>query len=762
MQNHIDRLIQQAFSYIQNGNFDASEGLLKNVIQLKPNDFNANNLLGVIYIEKNMPDACISHLKKALKIEPNNASTNYNMANALMLKEQHSQALPFHIKATQFNPNDYWANTNYGISLFKLNQLEKAQSLFQKAIDLNPEIPGGWVNLANCLKVLGQSSEALSHFERALTLDPQYIEAWFNVGVILFELKRHEDAVAAFGQVVTLKPDHYEAWTKVGATLEKLKRYQEALTCYDNAINSSTQAPEVIVSKGNMLRQLKRFEEALDCYERALELLPNSAECLVNKGNILVDLKHFDEAIIFYQKALALKPNIDYLLGYIIANKMLVNNWHELDYQIDLLLKKINLNERVIYPFPLLAISDAPDIQLNVSKSWVADRYPENHSLGKIHKTSHNRVRIGYFSADFKSHPTAHLTAELFELHDKNQFEIYGFSLQTAHPDDEMRKRLVKAFDHFIDVENKSDQEIAQFARELEIDIAIDLGGHTQDAKTGIFSYRAAPIQVNYLGYPGTMGAEYIDYIVADQTLIPEADRGHYSEKIIYLKDCFQANDRKRYISDKKMHREQHNLPSSGFIYCCFNNNYKITPEIFKVWMNILEQTKDSVLWILSGPGSSQVNLVQEAKKFSIDPARLIFADRLTPSEYLARYQLADLFLDTLPFNSGTTASDALWAGLPVLTQIGESFAGRMAASLLNAIELPELITHTQLEYEALAIELASNPLKLKAIKEKLAKNRLTTSLFNTPLFTKNLEFAYTQIYQRYQADLDPDHLITE
>jgi predicted O-linked N-acetylglucosamine transferase (SPINDLY family) len=762
MQNHIDQLIQQAFGYIQNGNFDASEPLLKNVIQLKPKDFNANNLLGVIYIEKGMPDECISHLKKALKIEPNNASANYNMANALMLKEQHSQALSFHTKATQLNPNDYWTNTNYGISLFKLNQLDKAKAVFQKAINLNPEIPGGWVNLANCLKALGQSSEALTHYERSLTLDPQYTEAWFNVGVILFELKRHEDAVAAFGQVVTLKPDHYEAWSKAGATLEKLKRYQEALTCYDKAINSSTQAPELIVSKGNILRQLKRFEEALDCYERALELLPNSAECLVNKGNLLVDLKHFDEAIVFYQNALALKPNIDYLLGYIIANKMLVNDWHELDYQIDLLLKRINLNEQVIYPFPFLATSGSPALQLESAKIWVADKYPQNHILGKISKTSHNKIRVGYFSADFKSHPTSHLTAELYELHDRNCFEVYSFSLQAAHPDDEMRKRLVKAFDHFIDVENKSDQEIAQLARELEIDIAIDLGGHTQDAKTGIFAYRAAPIQVNYLGYPGTMGAEYIDYIVADKTLIPEADRAHYSEKIIYLNNCFQANDRKRYISAKGMHREQHNLPAPGFIYCCFNNNYKITPEIFKVWMNILNQTKDSVLWILAGPGSSQANLIQEAKKFSIDPARLIFADRLPPSEYLERYQLADLFLDTLPFNSGTTASDALWAGLPVLTQIGQSFAGRMAASLLNAIELPELITHTQAEYEALAIELAINPEKLQAIKEKLAKNRLTTPLFNTPLFTENLERAYTRIYQRYQAGLAPDHLVAE
>ena len=762
MQNHIDQLIQQAFGYIQNGNFDASEQLLKNVIQQKPNDFNANNLLGVIYIEKGMPDECISHLKKALKIEPNNASANYNMANALMLKEQHSQALPFHTKATQFNPNDYWTNTNHGISLFKLNQLEKAKSLFQKAVDLNPEIPGGWLNLANCLKALGQSSEALSNYERALTLDPQYIEAWFNVGVILFELKRHEDALSAYSQAITLKPEYYEAWSNAGTNLEKLNRYNDALTCFDKALSLSTQVPEDLVNKANVLRKLKRFEEALEYCNLALEKTSKSPEFLSNKGLLLFDLKRYDEAIPAYQKAFELNPNIPYLLSYLIHTKMLVNDWQQLEHEIDTLIKRVSLKDRVADPLQLLAVSGSPSLQLQGARIWVNDKYPENESLGKINKTSHNKIRIGYFSADFRNHPVSFLTAELYEVHDRNRFEIYAFSLQTALPNDEMRKRLAISCDHFIDVENKSDLEIAVLSRELEIDIAIDLGGHTGDAKTGIFSYRSAPIQVNYLGYPGTMGAGYMDYIIADRTLIPETNRNDYSEKIIYLKDCFQVNDRKRYISDKEMYREEHNLPESGFIYCSFSNNFKITPQTFNSWMSILSQTDYSFLWLLSGSGSIQTNLQQEAKKCGIDPARLIFADRLPQSEYLARYQLADLFLDTLPFNAGTTASDALWAGLPVLTLIGQSFAGRMAASLLNAIELPELITYTEAEYEALAIELARNPEKLKVIKEKLANNRLTTPLFNTPLFTRNLELAYAQIYQRYQADLPPDHLVVE
>ena len=728
MQNHIDQLIQQAFGFIQNGDFDASEQLLKNVIQLKPHDFNANNLLGVIYIEKGMPDECISHLKKALKIEPNNASTNYNMANAFMLKEQHSQALPFHTKATQLNPNDYWANTNYGISLSKLNQLGKAKGLLQKAVDLNPEIPSGWLNLANCLQGLGQYLEALSYLERALALDPQYIEAW----------------------------------SSAGANLEIQGRYQEALACYDKAVNLSPHTPELIVSKGNMLRQLQRFEESLACYNKALELLPDLIYCLVNKGNILVDLKRFDEAILFYQRAFKLKPNIDYLLGYLITNKMLVSNWPELDYEINLLSKRINLKERAIYPHPLLAISNSPDLQLENAKIWIADEYPINHTLGKIGKTSHDKIRIGYFSADFRNHPVSHLTAELYELHDRSCFEIYAFSLQAAHPDDEMRKRLLMAFDHFINAENKSDQEIAKLARELEIDIAIDLGGHTQDAKTGIFSYRAAPIQVNYLGYPGTMGARYIDYIIADKVIIPERHKPFYAEKVVYLPDTYIVDDSNRVASSRVFTRKECGLPENAFVFCCFNNAYKFNPQVLDGWSKILLAVENSILWITENNKYFKSNLITEFEKRGVNASRIIFAQRVElMTDHLARYALVDLFLDTHPYNAHSTALDSLKASTPVITLLGESFAGRVAASLLNTIGLPELITHTQAEYESLAIELAMNPERIKAIKEKLAKNRLTTPLFNTPLFAKNLELAYTKMYQRYQSDLPPDHFDT-
>ena len=323
-----------------------------------------------------------------------------------------------------------------------------------------------------------------------------------------------------------------------------------------------------------------------------------------------------------------------------------------------------------------------------------------------------------------------------------------------------MTDRLVRTFDQFIDVSTKSDQEVALMARSLEIDIAIDLGGFTGDSRTKIFAMRAAPIQVNYLGYPGTMGAEYIDYIIADTTIIPPSHQQFYTEKVVYL-PSFQVNDTKRVISDRRFTREELGLPATGFVFCCFNNITKITPFVFDSWMRILKQVQESVLWMLGENETAVSNLLQEAELRGVDSTRIIFAKRESLPDYLARYRMADLFLDTLPFNAGTTASDALWAGLPVLTQMGESFAGRMAASLLNAIHLPELITTTKEDYEALAVDLANNPDKLAKIKQNLLENRLKTPLFDIQYFTEHIESAYTQMYERYQADLEPDHIFT-
>jgi predicted O-linked N-acetylglucosamine transferase (SPINDLY family) len=421
-------------------------------------------------------------------------------------------------------------------------------------------------------------------------------------------------------------------------------------------------------------------------------------------------------------------------------------------------------NEKVSQALSLLALSDDALLHKKCSEIFAQAKYPANPTLGFIPKLSKKeKIRIAYFSPDFRNHPVSLLTAELFEVHDRDRFEVFAFSLQKAPIGDETNLRLRKGFDRFIDVDEMSDQEIAQFARELEIDIAIDLAGPTQYSRTGIFSYRAAPIQVNWLGYPGTIGADFIDYIVADKIIIPESHQQFYAEKIVYLPNTYMVDDSKRTASIRVFTREEFSLPKNAFVFCCFNNDYKFNPQVLDSWSRILLTVKNSVIWISENNEYFRSNIVAEFESRGIDHDRIIFAQRVEMmADHLSRYALADLFLDTHPYNAHTTALDSLKAGVPVLTLMGQSFASRVAASLLNAIGLPELITNTQEEYEALAIDLAMNPQKLTDIKLKLAKNRLTAPLFDTPLFTKNLEAAYIKMIERYQVDSKPDHLFID
>ena len=471
------------------------------------------------------------------------------------------------------------------------------------------------------------------------------------------------------------------------------------------------------------------------------------------------ELKRYDEAIAHYDKALSLKPDFNWIYGDYQHTKMKICDWNNFNSEIGLISDGLSSGKKITQPLSLLALIDAPLLHKQSTEIYTTAKYPANHSLGPISKyQKKDKIRVGYYSADFHNHATAYLMAEFFELHNKSRFELIAFSFG---PDvnDEMRQRTSAVFSQFIDVKSKSDIQVAQLSRDLGIDIAVDLKGFTQDARTGIFAYRAAPVQVSYLGYPGTMGCEYVDYIVADKTLIPTTSQQFYSEKIVYLPNSYQVNDRKRLISERQFSRGELGLPDKGFVFACFNNNYKITPSTFGSWMRILKTVEGSVLWLLQDNAWVVENLRKEAQSHGVDEKRLLFAERMALPEHLSRHRQADLFLDTFPYNAHTTTSDALWSGLPVLTLMGESFASRVAASLLNAISLPELITTSQEAYEALSIELAMNPKKLAVIKSKLAGNYLTTPLFDTPLFTKNIEAAYECMYEQYHADLQPTHL---
>ena len=626
---------------------------------------------------------------------------------------------------------------------------------------MNPEI-GSLLNQA--LEALRGSNLEMAELclKQVLSLEPNNPDALRFLGVVAAQRAQYENAKAYFLATIKVAPEYAVAHSNLGNVYTKLRQFDQALAAYEEAARLDPHDIETWSNAGVTFFELKRFEEAIALYDKALAIDPNYAEALCNKGNALDELKRYEEAITCYEQALSINSNIDWAPGVWMHLKLKASSWENLEGNIQVLLAKVAASERVSNPFPLLAMSDDPMLHRQASAIYSQYQFPANPALGLIPKQpKREKIRIGYFSADFHNHATGYLLAELIELHDKNQFECIGISFGPSQGD-AMRTRLEKSFDQFIDASAMSDIEIAQLSRNLKIDIAVDLKGFTQNSRAGIFAYRAAPIQVSYLGYPGTMSADYMDYLIADKTLIPQEFQQAYSEKIIYLPNSYQVNDRKRVISDKTFTRAELGLPEQGFVFCSFNNNYKILPATFDCWMRILKAVDGSVLWLYEDNAAAAHHLRQEAEKRGINSSRLVFAKNMPLAEHLARHRLADLFIDAFPCNAHTTASDALWAGLPVLTLMGNSFASRVAASLLNAIGLPELVTTTSQAYEALAIELAKNPEKLAALKQKLASNRLTTPLFDTPQFTKALERAYAQMYERYQADQLPEHLFVE
>ncbi|QWD15056.1 tetratricopeptide repeat protein [Polynucleobacter paneuropaeus] len=582
--------------------------------------------------------------------------------------------------------------------------------------------------------------------------------------LIFHQCGNYQEARIIYEQVIRSQPKNFNALQLLGALLVHTKEYEYAAKILSRSLQIDSKHAIVQYNLGVALQQLamrqkSKFEEALVCYNIAINLNPNVAEFYNNRGFVLKDLKFLEEAVLSFETALKINPNYKFLRGNLQHLKMIMSDWRKFDEQITIFCQKISANEMVIEPFAFLTIADRPSELKTCTEIYVKETFPRKDCLGPIPKRlRQKKIRIAYFSGDFREHPVSSLMAQLFEMHDKNKFEVYGFSFG---PDDksEIRTRVINSFDRFIDISELSDIEVVKLARDLNVDIAVNLSGFTAGNRTGIFSYRIAPIQLSYLGYLGTMGTEYMDYLIADRTIIPENFIKFYSEKILYLPN-YNVYDSQRKLSDKNASRKELGLPDKGFIFAAFNNNYKITPEIYSSWMHILNSVQGSILWLFVDNPWAVTNLKNEAANYGIDVNRLVFATRLSQSEHLARYYYADLFLDTYPCNAGSTAVDALWAGLPVLTLMGNSFASRVAASSLNAISMPELITTSQKDYEVKAIELATNPDRLLKLKKKLSKCHSNALLFNTALNTKHLEDGYLKIMQRYWEDLPVDHIL--
>ena len=709
--------LDQAIALHQQGRFAQAESLYRDVLRKAPDQFDALHLLGVLEAQKGRHEAAAGLIRKALAVNSRSPEAYSNLGHALRALDRPAEAL----------------------------------SNYDRALALKPAFPEALNGRGNALHNLGKSDEALASFERALALKPDYAEAFNNRGHALFAKGRFEDALANHEHALAIKPDLADALLGAGLTLEKLERYEDALACYSRAL-AIKPSSDAFNCRGNVHRLLQRREEALADYEQALLIKPDFADALYNHGNVMVELRRHDEIISDMERLLRMAPDYEYARGYLLYSMMHHCDWRSFNKNRALVTQGVRSAKRAILPFPFLAVSDSADDQLTCAQTYVASECPASPTplwAGEIH--THDRIRVAYVSGDFRQHAMPYLMAGLFEQHDHSRFETIAISFDSKGPSP-MRDRLQRAFDRFVDVDTQSPVETARLLRSLEVDIAVDLMGFTAGGRAKLFAMRPAPIQINYLGFPATMGAGYMDYILADRYVIPEALQAHYSEKVVYLPDTFQANDATRRIAETTPSRAEAGLPENGFVFCSFNSNNKITPDFFDIWMRLLQRTPNSVLWLVQGNAAVTGNLRKEAKKRGVNPDRLVFAPGQNDyAQHLARYRLADLFLDSLPFNAGTTASDALWAGLPVLTCSGSAFSARMAGSLLKAAGLPELITSSPEEYEALAIRLVADKKLLGDLKARLATNRGTCPLFNTDRFRRHIESAYITMWERYQ-----------
>jgi protein O-GlcNAc transferase len=820
--SEINILFDKAFKLHQSNDIENAKILYENILTTDPTHFDSTHLLGVAFYQEHQFEEAIYWIRKAINLKSDDAATYNNLANALVkisfyeeaienynqaitlktdykeayfnrgvAQKHHSQladAIESFEVSIKFEYNLLQAYTNQGELYFSLRNFEKSLVSFLNALKINSS-PQLFLKLglvyfslgkftesvssysqcleldpidtealfykANSLQKLSSFSEAITYYSKTIDLDNQYTSAYVNRGIAFNAIKKYEHALNDFDAALKLNPNLAVAYCNKGVTYNELRNYEFAINNFNKAIDVDQSFSEAYLNRGNSFYGLKNLDVAIDNYNIAIKYNLNYALAYSNKANALQELRRFKEASENFKIAFSLNANLEFVYGKYINSKLMICDWSSFYEDINNLLK-YSTTQQSITPFDALSILDDPQFHKNNTENYIDYSFKDfTTPIIKINVT-HQKIKIAYYSADFKEHPVSYLTAEIFELHDRDKFEIYGFTL-TKVKNSQIRSRIIGSFDHHFEVSNLSDLEVARFSQDLEIDIAIDLGGHTVDSRVGIFAYRAAPIQISYIGYLGTMGAKFIDFIVADHILIPNNLKKYYTEKIIYL-PSYQANDSKRILPTKVL--DEHNeVPENTFVYCNFNNNYKILPEIFECWMQILAKVGNSILFLFADNEDVINNLKKFAELKGINGNRLIFGNRTSYEEYLSRYSLCNLFLDTSPYNAGTTASDSLWCNVPVLTIAGNSFASRVAASLLTSIGLSDLITTHKNDYVSLAIELANNQKKYADIQSRLIKNKSASPLFNSQLFTKNWERALRVAYERLLQNEDVDHI---
>jgi predicted O-linked N-acetylglucosamine transferase (SPINDLY family) len=743
----------------QSGRFEDGLELADRALRLQPGVAPIWSNRGVALKGLGRNEEARESFSQALMRQPDFAEAFAGRAEALFALGRHAETVADCDAATALRPDYAEVYNCRGNALHVLGRQEDALEAYRAATRSRMDYPEAWCNLGIALYSLGRFEDSIESCDQAIRLRPELAEAHFCRGNSLQSLGRSGEALESYGHAIRLKPDFADAYLNRGITQEALALLGEALESYGNVLRLQPNHVEALNNRGAVLHKTMRYPEALASFDRAIELNADFAEAHSNRANVLLVLENYPEALKSCREAARCRPGFDWLQGITLYIRGYLCDWAGFEDEVRSLEAAILRGERVATPFIVLGACDSPAVHRRAAEIYAEAKHPAlDGGVRFTREKRREKIRVAYFSADFREHATSFLMAEVFERHDRGRFEIYGFS---TGPDtgDAMARRVSGAMDKYFNVADKTDGEAAELARELGVDIAVDLNGMAGQNRTGIFARRAAPIQVNYLGYPGTMGAEYMDYLIADRTVIPESGRKDYCEKIVWLPDSYQPNDSRRMISDVQRTRAGEGLPERGFVFCCFNRASKITPTVFDVWMRILERVPGSVLWLMHDNAEASANVLAEARRRGMAEERIVFARSLQLAEHLARVRLADLSLDTFPYGAHTTASDALWAGVPVLTRAGESFASRVGASLLRALGLPELIVRTDAEFEEMAVRLAEDAARLQGLRRRLAKNRLTTTLFDGAAIAGALERAYQAMYERWEIGLEPDHI---
>jgi len=689
--------------------------------------------------------------QQAIDLQPDRLESHLQLARHLQPGERLAEAVEVLANASNLWPQEPNVYLQLGNLLAASQNWPAAQLCFAACCQLQPNNAVAQHNWGVALLEQDNTQEAIAAFERAIGLNPAYAAAYYALGLSYQRLDAHDAALLAFDCAAGVDPQDARYPIERARTLISLGRFADALAGLEDMASAFPAHAEGLNLQGIALKGLHRGQDALSAYDQAIQARPGFAEALNNRGNLRLLTRRFSSALDDFNALHALKPGIDWLAGTRLYTALHVYDWQDVDRQRAAILDGLAQRRRCVQPLALQCMVDDPQAHQQAARIWtshtcraVVDKVPRPSQAGP----GTAKIKVAYVSRDFKSHPVSFLMAEVFELHDRTQFDVIAINYGAAS-NDAMQARLRAGFDQFLDVEGLSDRAIAELCRSLAVDIAIDLTGFTDGARSDIFHWRAAPVQMLYLGYLGTSGSSAYDYLIADPVLIPEQARQFYDEKVVFL-PSYQANDRQRPRPALSADRASLGLPPESFVYCCFNNPCKISPASFAAWAEILRQVPNAVLWLLDEDEHAADHLRQHMQRAGLSPQRIVLAKRTSRETYLANQGAADLFLDTLPYNAGTTASDALWMGLPVLTQLGQSFAGRMAASLLQAAGLPELITTSVDDYIRTAVRLARQPEELAALKQRLHRNRLLCPLFDAPQFTRHLELALQDIHRRH------------